>query len=297
MSSSIPQRSAVSALYSHVRAVKLVPTVVCGRVVSVRVLRSTLLAVAYYLDAEDWSGAFPSMPTLAARAEESVSTARRAVRALETIGVLVTEIGGGRRSNRYRIVRPAATAAESTAGPKSAPETPAEDRGARSSGPTTPEGFTWRSPGGERGGPAGRETTTSRRGRMVPADLRPLADALVSRGLRASYALTAGQADGVRAVLGRVGVGGMVSAAYRAHRATDPARWWSAWLDIWSGLHTTYASPAPPASVGSAPVGDAAVGAAACRAALVAARSGSTRGDRRRCDERQMKVVANVQAG
>ncbi|WP_158230704.1 hypothetical protein [Frankia sp. CcI49] len=95
-----------------------------------RVLRSTLLAVAYYLDAEDWSGAFPSMSTLAARAEESVSTARRAVRAPESIGVLVTEIGGGRRSNRYRIVRPAAPASGSTAAPKPASETPAEDRGA-----------------------------------------------------------------------------------------------------------------------------------------------------------------------
>ncbi|MCK9925857.1 helix-turn-helix domain-containing protein [Frankia sp. Mgl5] len=290
MTSSIPHRSAVSALYSHVRVIRLVPTVVCGRVVSVRVLRSVLLAIAYYLDAVDWSGAFPSMSTLAARAEVSVSTARRAVRALEAAGVLATERGGGRRSNRYRLVRPPAPAAAaagsvagSTAAPMSGPQPPVEDRGARSPGPTTSQESTSRPPGGRTRRPC-RPAAASRRGRMVPEDLRLLADALAARGLRASYALTAGQVDGVRAVLGRVGVGAMVAAAYRAHRAADPARWWSAWLDIWSGLHP---APAPPAPVTSPPpppaattVGDAAVGAAACRAALAAAGRGRIDGDR-----------------
>ncbi|MCK9926699.1 helix-turn-helix domain-containing protein [Frankia sp. Mgl5] len=110
MPSSIPQRSAVSAMYSHVRALTLAPTAVGGRLVSVRVLRSVLLAIAYYLDAADWSGAFPSMPTLAARAEVSVSTARRAVRALESAGVLVTELGGGRRSEPVPPGPPSASA-------------------------------------------------------------------------------------------------------------------------------------------------------------------------------------------
>ncbi|WP_206779336.1 helix-turn-helix domain-containing protein, partial [Frankia sp. EI5c] len=53
-------------------------------------LRATLLGIAYYRHAEDWSGAFPAMSTLAARAEVSVSTARRAVRGLEMAGVLAT---------------------------------------------------------------------------------------------------------------------------------------------------------------------------------------------------------------
>ncbi|SQE00831.1 conserved hypothetical protein [Parafrankia sp. Ea1.12] len=52
----------------------------------------------YYLDAADWSGAFPSMPTLAARAEVSVSTARRAVRGARP--------GGGRRPGHRARWRP-----------------------------------------------------------------------------------------------------------------------------------------------------------------------------------------------
>ncbi|MEX5636825.1 helix-turn-helix domain-containing protein [Parafrankia sp. FMc2] len=138
MKSSIARRSAVSALYSHVRTIRLVPTVVGGRMVSVRVLRSTLLGIAYYLDATDWSGAFPSMATLAARAEVSVSTARRAVRALEMAGILATERGGGRRSNRYRIVRPSVPETGSTTAPKPVPEPSVEDRAAWPPGPITP---------------------------------------------------------------------------------------------------------------------------------------------------------------
>ncbi|MEX5637850.1 MULTISPECIES: hypothetical protein [Parafrankia] len=111
----------------------------------------------------------------------------------------------------------------------------------------------------------------------MPEDLRALADALVARGLRASFALTPEQVDAVRAVLRRAGVGAMVAAAYRAHRAVDPARWWSAWLNIWSGLHTVRPPSTPvdtPPRMPAAPVGDAAAGAAACRAALAAARRG-----------------------
>lgn len=254
MPSSIPRRSAVSALYSHVRALVLAPTAVGGKVVSVRALRSVLLAIAYYLDAADWSGAFPSMATIAGRAECSVSTARRAVRALEAAGVLAVELGGGRRSNRYRIVRPAQAS-------------PVADRAPRSSGPTIPRCST--PPSLKRGR---RPAAAPRTGRTVPDDLRPLADALAARGLRAAYALSAGQVAEVRTVLGRAGVGAMVAAAYRAHRATDPARWWSAWLDLWAGLHVPAAAPADPSGVPSmTPVGDAAAGAAACRASLATA--------------------------
>ncbi|OHV25438.1 hypothetical protein BBK14_22180 [Parafrankia soli] len=184
-------------MYSHVRALTLVPTAVGGRLVSVRVLRSVLLAIAYYLDAADWSGAFPS---------------------------------------RYRLVRPAPAPGPA---PGPAPASSHEDRAPRSPGPTT------------------------------------------------SYALTPGQTDGVRAVLRRAGVGAMVAAAYRAHRVADPARWWSAWLNIWSGLHTpappTGSAPAPapaPAPVPVPVVGDAVAGVAACRAALVAAGRGRTGGAR-----------------
>ncbi|CUU60299.1 Helix-turn-helix domain-containing protein [Parafrankia irregularis] len=271
MASSIPQRSAVSALYSHVRAIRLVPTVVCGRMVSVRVLRSTLLAIAYYLDAEDWSGAFPSMPTLAARAEVSESTARRAVRALEAIGILATERGGGRRSNRYRIVCPPGSVEEAEPAPMSSEaETSVQDRAPQSSGPTTFCRSTSRSPRRRTRRPR-RPAAASRRGRMVPEDLLPLADALAARGLRASYALTAEQTERVRAALRRVGVGAMVSASYRAHRAADPARWWSAWLDLWSGLHAESVRSMRATPVGSASMpGDTAAGAAACRAALTA---------------------------
>lgn len=85
----------MSALYSHVRALPLVPTAVGSVVVSVRVLRSVLLAIAYYLDADDWSGAFPFVATIAGRAECSVSSARRAVRALEAAGVLAASSSAG----------------------------------------------------------------------------------------------------------------------------------------------------------------------------------------------------------
>lgn len=46
----------------------------------------------------------------------------------------------------------------------------------------------------------------------------------------------------MHAVLARAGVPAMVATAYRAHRAADPARWWSAWLDLWSGLHVPTAA-------------------------------------------------------
>jgi len=265
----MPRRTSVAALYSHARSIALVPTVVGGKTVSSRVLRAVLLAVANYLDPTDWAGAFPSMATLPDRAEVSVSTARRAVRALETIGILVVEIGGGRRSNRYRLVRskpaeaPAGTANEFVEN-----AAPARSQGPCSSVPGTDDSVVSTSPHS----PFGRmrqHAAAHKRGRAVPDDLRPLADALAAKGLRAAYGLTAAQLAEVRAVVARAGVPAMVAAAYRAHRAADPARWWSAWVDLWVGLHVPAHTPAAPVSEPEgAPIGDPVVGAAACRAAL-----------------------------
>jgi hypothetical protein len=268
-----PRRTAVAALWAHARRVPLAPTEAGGKTIPARTLRAVLLAITHYCDAEDWSGAFPAMPTIAERAAMSVATARRAVRALETLGVLVTERGGGRRSNRYRIVRPAAPSRpvaprRSRRSPATPVTTmPRRDRAARSQGPTTPQSSTRPLPRGKR-----------LRAAAMPDDLRPLADALHARGLRAAFALDNRQADDVRATLTRAGISAMVSAAYRHHRANDPARWWSAWLPVWAGLHTPSAPaavPAPPLPAVPEPVveGDVAAGAAACRAALAARRS------------------------
>ncbi len=257
---SIPRRQAVAALYSHARRLPLTPTAAGGKIVSVRVLRAVLLSVAHYLDATTWAGAFPSMATLAERAGVSVSTARRAVRALEAGGILAVEVGGGRRSNRYALRRPE-------------PAAPVEDRAPRSAGPTIPRGSTppllrfaqkRRTPAA----PSPKRTTT------IPDDLRPLADALTSRGLRASFSLTPDQVAEVRGAVARHGVAPLVRAAYAAHRATNPARWWSAWLDLWSGLTTPTTAPTPAtAPADAAPPRDpdrTARGASAARASLAA---------------------------
>ncbi len=221
MSPILPRRTAVAHLYEHCRSLALVPTPSGSKVVPVRTMRSVLLAVARYLDAATWAGAFPSMATLAARAEVSVTTARRAVRALEAAGVLATDVGGGRRSSRYRIVRP-----------EPAPRVVDRDRDrpARSRGSTNPRFSTRSCPDGQ------ERRSAAPRAKIIPDDLVPLADALADRGLRASFSLTSDQIADVRSALADHGVSTLIRAAYAAHRATDPARWWSAYISVWSGL-------------------------------------------------------------
>lgn len=264
--------SAVRHLWRHARTVTLTATAVGGIVVSARILRTVLAAIVHNISAVTWEGSFPSMATIAERAECSVSTARRAVRALEAAGILVTEAGGGRKSNRYRLVRPVGDEHQDDT-------TPSTDRGARSSRPTTPQPLPQRAKSGLRARVHARAAQTNRppRSTTIPEDLRPLADALVGRGLRAAYGLTKAQADDVRAVMARVGVPAMVAAAYRAHRANDPARFWSAWVGMWNGLHEPCERPAAPSPVVSAPVDAGGAertmsGAAAARAAIAAAR-------------------------
>lgn len=285
MSPILPRRTAVSAIYSHCRALVLEPTTAGARTVPTRTMRAVLLAVAYYLDAGTWSGAFPSMATLAARAEVSVTTARRAVRALEAAGVLVTELGGGRKSSRYRIVPPAGVGTGLTTDANGAQDDAGTGQASRS-GTGVPGQKDRRSPVCTSLSPFGRKrqarpaaSKSKQRSTTIPEDLRPLADALVGRGLRAAYGLTAQQADEVRAVLGRVGIPAMVSAAYRAHRATNPAVWWSAWVGMWSGLHvpaTPVRTPSPdvPVTPDAGGTERTMSGAAAARAAIAAARRG-----------------------
>ncbi len=271
MSPSMPRpRTAKGVLFRYAETVALVA--VTG--VSVRMLRRVLLALCSHVDSTTWAGAFPSMATIAERAECSVRAARKAVRALELTGVVVTELGGGRRSNRYRLVRPESAAPTDVEAPNDDTPTRTGQRGTecRRSLPLTSRS----SLRSERLSAPAASKIVKPRGKAVPDDLRPLADALVSRGLRAAYGLTEGQADEVRAAMARAGVAAMVSAAYRAHRANDPARWWSAWLGLWTGMHVP--SPAvrddrPDGDVEVVRVGDAAAGAAACRAAINARRT------------------------
>ncbi|WP_035920417.1 helix-turn-helix domain-containing protein [Frankia sp. QA3] len=199
--------------------------------VSVRATRAVLVALVAYIDAGSWSGAFPSLPTLAGRAECSVRTARRALRALEAAGVLVTELGGGRRSNRYRLVRPVAVEDEAPdAAPSAAGQPGQDDRRPRRSTSLLRSAQKRRA--------AAPRSKTEKRTRIteIPDDLRPLADALVSRGLRAAFGLTVEQVANVRQAVAQHGVTALVTAAYRAWRRDDPARWWSAWLGLWTGL-------------------------------------------------------------
>ncbi|WP_261554207.1 helix-turn-helix domain-containing protein [Frankia tisae] len=244
------------------------------------------------VDAVTWAGSFPSMETIATRAECSVSTARRAVRALESLGLLVTERGGGRLSNRYRLARPD----DGQDHTNDMPDGP-EDHGAALEDTTgqpgqddrrhpistqkifkrlTPD----RSPAQAHAAPQ-TSTPTKSRIRVIPDDLRPLAEALTSRGLRASFSLLPDQVDVVHQALTRVGVTAMVTAAYRAFKATDPPRWWSAWLGIWEGLGEPASSNARRQAHGIAPdrfpvpvasPDVTAAGLMACRAAVDARR-------------------------
>ncbi|WP_161849095.1 helix-turn-helix domain-containing protein [Frankia sp. ACN1ag] len=251
---SIP-RGAVRALFTHARAVPLAP----APGVSVRACRAVLVALVVFVDRDSWSGAWPAVATLAERAEVSIRTARRALRALEAAGVIVTEVGGGRRSSRYRLVRP--------------PAEPDAVTGQAGQDDRRSPVFTPPLPSVE----AAQAAPRPKRIRKLPEDLRPLADALTSRGLRASFSLTGEQVADVRAALSRHGVPALVGAAYRAHQPLRPARWWSAWLGLWSGLHApsgvpagTPATSAPPAPQLRPEVN--AAGAAACRAVLAARR-------------------------
>ncbi len=243
----IVPRGAMRALFSYARAVPLTP----APGVSVRACRAVLVALVAFVDRDTWAGAWPAVATLADRAEVSTRTARRALRVLEATGVIVTELGGGRRSSRYRIVRPE---------PAVTGQTGQDDR--------RPPVSTRSSLRSERRTPAAPKRSTA-----VPDDLLPLASALASRGLRASFSLLPEQVTEVRDAIARHGVATLVRAAYAAHKVTDPARWWSAWLGLWSGLHT------PPTPVSAAPAADAppprdpdlnARGAAAARDALAA---------------------------
>ncbi len=185
-------------------------------------------------------------------------TARRALRALEAAGVIATELGGGRKSSRYRLVRPAAAA-----GPGPVARQPGQD-GRRSPVSTSPP-----SSCGRRRRPAA--APSPKRIRAIPPDLQDLASALVGRGLRAAFGLTEQQLADVRAAVARCGVSTLVAAAYRAHRASDPARWWSAWLDIWGGLHAPTVA-APRTAAAAVPMGDGAAGSTVVRAALASYR-------------------------
>jgi hypothetical protein len=119
--------------------------------------------------------------------------------------------------------------------------------------------------------------------KQLPEDLKPLADALSARGLRASFSLLPEQLADVRRALAEHGVTALVRVAYAAHRATDPARWWSTWLDLWAGLTTPRrpdTAPEPVPDVPSRPtkdVGRTAAGAAAARAGLAGRISASGR--------------------
>ncbi len=259
--STILSRAAMRVLFAHARAVPLVP----APGVSVRATRAVLLALVVFCDRESWAGAWPAVPTLAERAEVSIRTARRALRVLEAAGIIVTEVGGGRRSSRYRITRPDPDVTSSTVVAPSVAGLPGQDdRRSPVSTSLPPFGRKRRTP------PA---ASKSKRSTTIPDDIRPLADALAGRGLRASFSLTSDQVAEVRAAVARHGVVPLVRAAYAAHRATNPARWWSAWLGIWGGLTSTPA-PAPPVTSADAPPArdpDRTVrGASAARASLAA---------------------------
>lgn len=247
------RRSAVSALFSYVRSIPLEPVMVGETRVSSRILRDVLAAVVRNIDAITWEGSWPSMATIADRAECSVSSARRAVRGLESLGILVTVIGGGRKSNDYRLVRPVEVGPVDEVGPILAVvewDDDADDIRIVEERPVSPvittddtTSFTQESfkrPGTDshQGTPPVRpQAAYIHRVRVIPDDLVDLADALADKKLRAAFSLTPEQVDVVRQVLARVGVPAMVRAADNAHRANDPARWWSAWLDLWQGLH------------------------------------------------------------
>ncbi|WP_235497952.1 hypothetical protein [Frankia sp. R43] len=180
--------------------------------------------------------------------------------------MLVTVIGGGRKSNDYRLVRPvevapavpnvASDAASDEVGPVMAvvewddetddvrivePDTDSE-------GPITPvtvtddttsftpESFMRPGLNSHQGGGVRPQAAYIDRIRVVPDDLRSLAEGLADARLRASFSLTREQVDIVRAALGRVGEGALIRAAELAHKAWDPARFWSAWVGIWQGL-------------------------------------------------------------
>ena len=110
--------------------------------------------------------------------------------------------------------------------------------------------------------------------RMIatPPELAALAAALAEERLTAAYNLDSDGLAVVLAAVDRVGVPGMVRAAYRAYRRSDPVIWWSGWLRLWAGLYPPprlvprpppAAAPPPPRSPETARRG-----AAAARAEL-----------------------------
>lgn len=81
--------------------------------VTTRACRSVLLALLAHvdylahvdhLDSDDLTGTFPGTHAIAAHAEMSVRTARRALRALETTGLVVVDPGATPRTRRFQIM-------------------------------------------------------------------------------------------------------------------------------------------------------------------------------------------------
>ena len=87
------------------RSVQLSPSRVQGAQASVPLQRTVLLIIASYAD-PDGGRANPSVPTIAADAGVDERSARRALRALESAGLVRTAGGDprGQRSNRYALV-------------------------------------------------------------------------------------------------------------------------------------------------------------------------------------------------
>lgn len=211
-------RGALRVLYAHARAV----SIASAPGVSARSSRNVLLALVAFCDRDTWAGAWPALATLAGHADVSIRTARRALRVLEAAGVIATELGGGRRSSRYRIIRPAST-------PSVADQPGHDDRRPPVSTPLAPSGRKRR--------PAAAPTSTlnpepeskpeSKRKPMrkpkriwnLPEDLRPLADALATRNLRAAFSLLPEQLAEVRRALAEHGIPALVRAAYTAYRS------------------------------------------------------------------------------
>ncbi|WP_322766501.1 helix-turn-helix domain-containing protein [Frankia sp. Cr1] len=244
---------------------------------SVALQRVVLCEIASFADA-DGTGAFPAVATLARLVGCSDRSIQRTLRALEQGGHITTITGGGRLSNWYTIAMPAASDRHVTAPPTACRPTSTCTKEIKSGSARAPE-----TPSRCASVPTRTPPRSGPRGRSIPDDLRPLADALHARGLRAAYALDDHQADDVRTIIARVGIPAMVAAAYRAFQPARPAVWWSAWLGIWAGLYVpAQRQPGPVLPVaerGSAPIGPPApggVGATAVAATreLLARRAG-----------------------
>lgn len=206
----------------------------------------------------DWANdaglCWPSIDSIARRARCSESTARRTIRALEKAGLVIREASTGRSTNRYRIItNPNPVTVTGSAVPS--PSYPQASNPVRMT-PGQIDGVADSTLAPVTANPGVGDTPTlapvTPEPSLNPHDppaagggLARLEAAARAAGLSARFdRLSALEHQTVEMLIGAHGIPALIATARAQHRAEDPARYASAWLQSWLAMPLPQAAPA-----------------------------------------------------